>query len=202
MLSILIDEELSAEILDPVDGCLREVAGALSGISIGTLGADESVPFGTTDGVICGSRRAVPVSERFSDALHRPKIIVLVAGVSLTRTRSLLRQRVDGIIDIEASPAMANALAILAVAAGRTHVIPEPHGIEMAERLSEPPRELSSEECEFLGLAATRSVESAGQLLGLSRRQAQRRFESICLDLRIPNNRQAVIAAVRWGLVR
>lgn len=151
------------------------------------------------DAVVAGAERLEVAMHLYGGGVRRPNLVAATAETTVTATRELLRSGVDSVLNVSCSNPMEQALAIMAAATGYC-VLPAGHGPELAHRLSEPPRSLTASEEQLLGLATSMTIEAAGAEIGLSRRQAQRRFKALCDDLGFPSHLLAATSAARWGI--
>lgn len=196
MLNILVDKGVD-------DALTRPLLLALHGLDADAdlWAVTDSVPLGSTDAVVTIPDNTEHVRARFEFSSHQPHLVVLISSPSVAQSREFLCAGVGAVIDTLVTDAIPQALIVLSTAAGGCTAVPRLHAPQIAGRLDEPPRDLSPEERRLLELAATRTIEAAGRLFGLSRRQAQRRFRSLCDDLGLESHLHAAVAAARWGIV-
>lgn len=157
------------------------------------------LPVAGVDSVIVLPKDLDTAREQAKGALRRPRLIVAVETATPDDTRRLITSGADAMIKAQGVP---TEQAMLAIAASTgCCILPDGHGLELAQRLESPPRPLTPEEQDLLALAATMSIEAAGERLGYSRRQVQRRFGLLCRSLNLDDHRMAAIAAAKWGLL-
>ena len=190
-----------------VDGDLNETATSsmLASLEILKVGAtlwsaSAPIPMGT-DAVLTSASRAADIDAVIEGNGHRPRLIALAADTSPMEIRRLLLAGVVSVIPENGFTPLAQAFAVVAAASGAVAGIPQHEAHSIAARLEEPPRGLAADEAYFLGLVATRTIEAAGEIAGLSRRQAQRYFTRLRSDLGLRDHAAASVKAARWGLV-
>lgn len=196
MLTVLLDSGVGPKISRPLLTVYRKMRVAAS-----VWNLDDPLPLGTSDAVLTVPKQMELVDARLESLARRPRIIVLADGPTPAETRRLFRNGADSVVDIAIVDPVVQALSTLAACAGGCESIPVQHGSALSKSLDEPPRDLTDDEERLLGLTATHSIEASGQLLGLSRRQTQRRFKRLCDDLGIESRLHAAVAAARWGIV-
>ncbi len=193
MLKVIIDSELDHEVVEPIRR-------ALSQWPVEVEAWDQASPDlqGSGDVVVLEPRRGKSARRFWGDGAV-PALAVLVDAPGEGEVRELVAGGVAAVVDTS-RPGAVQALAVLCAATGQV-VVPGGHGVGLARRLEEPPRTLDEQEERFLALVATRSVESAGEMLGYSRRPAQDWFKALREELGLKNRFHASVAAARWGLL-
>ena len=194
MLTIAVGANAGEHLADQLMDKLRE-----DGIEVLQLGDSEWPSMVGIDTLVTTPVELDATCAHLARAGRSPRVVVVIGRATASSTRALLARGAHAIVNESDNDTLAQQYAILAAAAGYC-VIPGGHGIDLATRLEAPPHELEQRDRQLLALAAGMSITEAGRQLGLSRRQAQRRFGAACDRLGIPNRWAAVAAAARWGL--
>ena len=195
MLNIVFDQAVDPGIAAPVIRAL-----ATLNIPVDQWEYGQAVPLGTH--AVVTSAKAAAAAHAATEPCGIPPAVVVAAtpGIDAEETRNLLANGVVAIVESDPARPAPAAVAILAAAAGAVAVLPVHHAEALARTLGAPPRQLTQAEQELLAVAATRSIEAAGRAVGLSRRQAQRRYKQLRDDLGLTSHLHAAVAAGRWGL--
>ncbi|GEM_PF-2070560 len=194
MLRVLVDVALASQVSVELKEAIVEL-----GAGVDSWDEESGDLYGVPDALITCASRVETVVESYAHTPRLPQIVAVASIPSAAVARRVLLQGAAGLVDEAAHP-KAIALAVLSAACGWT-VVPGSHGASMAQRLAEPPRELEPDERSLLELVARHTVEQAGREMGLSRRQAQRRFQALCHDLGLDNHLHAAVATSAWGLL-
>ena len=193
LLRVLLDGQLDQANAEPLRRGLTEM-----GIDVETWDEKHSGFQSSGDALVTDAGRLPVVRRMFADVSRLPSIVVLAERPGVDEIRHLLREGVIAVVDVTGRPVV-QAQAVVAAATGYL-VVPACHSLSLVTQLDEPPRSLDRDEQQILSLAATRSIEAAGKEMGFSRRQAQRRFRTLCDDLGLQSRLHATVAAARWGL--
>lgn len=174
LLAIIFDDELDRDLADQIRGVLSSL-----GLETQRWRPSSSLPVGA-HAVVTSPSRVVAVGQTVSKSPQRPRVIAAALSVDERTARELLSAGVAGVVACESGQPVAAALAIVAAATGHCAVLPLGLAKGIASQLDQPRRPLTDDEQRLLGLASIQSIEAAGRAIGLSRRQAQRRYQLLC----------------------